>query len=196
MENKPFVSRCSAPFPRDPGGVPERVEQYSHFSEVLKGDVAPHGRSRKWGDAPLAVQRLAAQEVIAVAGKLGFSRTETAFALAVVRTESGFNPDAAAGATSASGLGQLIDSTAESLGLAPPEKFSITANVKAALLYLKECLDRAGKSSNSRSEEELLALAYAYYHDGPSLKFGGRRIGDAAVVPWAKKFKVWLEKCG
>lgn len=58
--------------------------------------------------------------------------------MAIARVESGFNPDAAAGTTSASGLGQFVDRTGEFYGLNDNNRFNVSANATALIQHFLE----------------------------------------------------------
>lgn len=176
------------------GYRPKVPAPYSHYNlPINRSDGLPHGRSRLWGDAGIATQNRVIDEILAQAGARGWNSTDTAFALAVARTESGFNPDAAASSTSACGIGQLIDKTGKSFGLSAENCFSIPLNISAMLSLIEENRALAKRSEyGGYLSGDGLALQYALYHDGPSLKYGGMQIATSRVVPWAKKIYQWL----
>ncbi|MEG2049135.1 MAG: lytic transglycosylase domain-containing protein, partial [Comamonas sp.] len=96
----------------------KQVKSYSHYKEPV--DHSPGrlaGHSRVWGDAPLAVQKQVIDKLIAAAKGAGMNVRRTALLLATAKIESGFNPDAAAGTTSASSLGQFVNKTGKFYGL-------------------------------------------------------------------------------
>ena len=104
--------------PKGAGYKSDNIKPYSHYREPI--DDAPDrlaGNSRIWGDASPQVQSRVVDILIEAAREKGLSTRETAHVLAIARVESGFNPDAAAGTTSASGLGQFIDGTGRAYGL-------------------------------------------------------------------------------
>jgi murein DD-endopeptidase MepM/ murein hydrolase activator NlpD len=69
------------------------------------------GTSRVVGDATPAVQDAVIDILIEVAARYKFSYRDVAHILLLCKAESGFNPDAAAGTTSAAGLGQYTEAT-------------------------------------------------------------------------------------
>ncbi len=83
--------------------------------------------------------------LVAEAIQSGLSEHDTALLLAIARTESGFNPDAAAGTTSASGLGQFIirnkkgkaSGTGVKYGLNFNDVFDASANGAALIAEFK-----------------------------------------------------------
>jgi len=115
--------------------------------------------------------------------------------LAVARVESGFNPDAAARTTSASGLGQFIDRTGRAYGLNAENRFELGPGVKAFLKFLGETLKSARQQISSASPQDIYARSYGLYHDGPSLAHGGEEIARRNVLPMARVVSEWM-KCG
>lgn len=75
------------------------------------------GKSREWGDAPENVKEKVKAMIIQEGQKQGLSKRDIAHLLAIAKVESGFNPDAAAKNTTASGIGQFIDDTGDDYGL-------------------------------------------------------------------------------
>jgi putative chitinase len=191
-----IVSPHLSPIPGDlfaeaPGGAPAALHSRSRFDEPI-GAGGWRGKSRRWGDAAVDTQSAVIDVIIRESCALGYTPLETAFALAVARTESGFNPDAAAGSTSASGVGQFIDATGESYGLNDSNRFSAVENVRAMLKHLQDCIAGALRRSGSGDPKEVLATAYALYHDGPSLAYGGKEIAARTVLPWTERFFRWF----
>lgn len=169
-----------------------RLAQNSRYNEPIWDDGdGVSGRSRAWGDVDAAGRQHVMQTIVSEAFEEGFSATETAFALAVARTESGFNPDAAATSSSASGIGQFIDKTGATYGLDDENRFELKANVKAMLQHLKD-LFRSISKMNVGSETAKFQTTYALYHDGPSLRFGGKDIARESVLPWIPRFLAFV----
>ncbi len=114
------------------GGTPTLlVKEFTKYSIPIPTDGHPHGNSRTWGDASLDVQRKVVTRFVELGQQRGYSDGDIAIGLAIIRRESGFNPDAAAGTTSASGLGQFVNNTAAGLKLAENKRFDIDANINA-----------------------------------------------------------------
>lgn len=194
------------------GYAPRRVTSLSSYPTRLAAtSVNNGGNSRRWGDANPIVQQSAILSIQQSAAAFGASRLETAWMLAIARVESGFNPDAAAGTTSAAGLGQLTNAARKDVGLARSLRFSIEGGATGLVGYAERMIVRskkyfAGRNSagtpQSRplpkpvNEHKLLERAYGYYHDGPSSKpRAGLKIAAEQVMPWTKKFSAWLEAC-
>ena len=92
------------------------------------------------------------------------SRLPIALIDAVIRTESGYRPEAVS-RSGAKGLMQLMPETAKALGLEDP--LDPRANVRAGARYLRQLYDRFGS----------LPLAVAAYNAGPA------RVAKARAVP-------------
>lgn len=162
-------------------------------SELAASEL--HGTSRRWGDAAKTTQAAVINEIVFQATVRGWRTKQVAFALALARVESGFNPDAAAQSTSATGVGQIIDRTAESLGLGQSERFSISENVLAMLSLIDQNRKLAQRLTSAGLETPAgLALQYGLYHDGPDLKYGGEKIARESVLPWVERIYQWLTK--
>ena len=96
--------------PKGPAYRDSKVVSYSYYKKPIEGS-GPRGKSRRGGDASKAVQEESINAIIKEGRKAGMSKEDIALTLAIARHESGFNPDAAAGTTSAHGLGQFVNKT-------------------------------------------------------------------------------------
>ncbi len=178
---------------RQPPIYPQQPVSHSHYnSPIERRDPLPHGKSRAWGDITPEEQVFVIHTIVSEALRYRFSMEETALLLAIARVESGFNPDAASAASSASGLGQFIDKTGLTYGLTKKNRFSLYDNIHALMKHLRENLELAKKFA-LHSKRELYAYAYALHHDGPALNSGGLEIARKNVLPWYERFKMWLE---
>ena len=178
---------------RRPGKAPISPAPNSYFKEPILGpENAPRGRSRRWGDASADVQRLAIESLCLESRKAGLNALETAFVLAAARLESGFNPDAAAGASSASGLGQFIDATGRAYGLNSKNRFNLQDQARALVEHTKDNIRYLGRYIDVSSVKERFAYLYALHHDGPSLNHGGLEIAEKKLLPWVERFYTWL----
>lgn len=187
MDTRRFNSECNGNlinkiYVTSPGKAYKQFVPYSHYNQPLEA-TGIRGFSRKWGDASFETQSLAIGEILSAGSRLKFSEQELAFALSVARTESGFNPDAAAGTTSASGIGQLIDKTAASLGVSGDKRFDLKENTRGFLTLLQALLKTAKGQLPAESQGRIFERAYALYHDGPSLSFGGEKLAKQKVLP-------------
>ncbi|OOW00835.1 lytic transglycosylase domain-containing protein [Pseudomonas sp. MF4836] len=146
------------------------------------------GNSRVHGDASQEVQRQVIDILVELAQDYELTRDDLAMILAIARVESGFNPDAAAGTTSASGLGQFVDGTARAYGIYDNEQ-RFDAKMSSEGL-VKHYIDNKKMAALRYSGREVYLMTYAYHHDGPSLSYGGRKISEDEVMP---KFDLYLE---
>jgi len=121
-----------------------------------------------------------------------FSDQELAFALSVARNESGFNPDAASGTTSASGIGQMIDTTAGNLGISDENRFDLKENSKGFLTLLSSLITTAKKQLPGANQKQIFQRAYGLYHDGPSLDYGGQRLAKERILPQFATMMNWI----
>lgn len=154
------------------------VVSWSHYDdplEVTLGRAA--GNSRVWGDASQAVQQQVIDQIIQTADSDGLTVRDTAYLLAMARVESGFNPDAAAGTTSASGLGQFVDATGQAYGLDDSNRFDLTANVDALIAAY---LDAKALADSRGLPEEYI---YKFHHDGPTNDYGGLQLALSKIMP-------------
>lgn len=164
------------------------IKSHSHYLEPIdttEGRLC--GRSRVWGDASIDTQSKVIYAVESACKAKGFNSAETAFAMALVRCESGFNPDAAAATTSASGVFQLIDDTRATLcsreGIKNVGPFCMATSLTCGMEALREMFAFARSKGASPGSDRYFQLAYAYHHDGPSLKHGGQEIAAKSVLP-------------
>lgn len=162
------------------------IKAYSYYNDTIKG-TGPRGSSRVHGDASKEVQKTAIETIIAEGKKAGMNNDDIALTLAIARLESGFNPDAAAGTTSAHGLGQFVDKTGTAYGLTDENRWDINAQARALVEHTQDNIERAEKNGRGRE------YVYAYHHDGPSLKYGGLAIGKANVTPRVASFLKLVE---
>lgn len=157
----------------------------THYDDLIDGSTK-HGYSRKWGDASFEVQRQAVDAIVAASSRYGLNPRETAHILAIAYQESGFNPDAAAGTTTASGFGQFIDKTGKEYGLNDANRFDIEANAKALVEHF---IDNRNLAKNRGQGEEFF---YKYHHDGPARDYGGLALSRNKVIPLINKFEAAL----
>ncbi len=157
----------------------------THYDDKINGSIG-HGNSRKWGDASFEVQQTAIDAIITTADRYGLGSRDIAHVLAIAYQESGFNPDAAAGTTTASGLGQFIDKTGRGYGLNDENRFDIQANAKALVEHF---IDNKNLANKRGQGEEFI---YKYHHDGPSQDYGGLALSKNKVIPLIGKFEAGL----
>lgn len=158
-----------------------QVVNYSYYKKPIEGEGL-RGNSRRAGDATEEVQKSAIEAIISEGRKAGMSNEDIALTLSIARHESGFNPDAAAGTTSAHGLGQFVDKTGTAYGLNDENRWDVNAQARALVEHTKDNIRLAEKKGQGRE------YVYAYHHDGPSLAYGGLQIGQKNVTPKVSQF--------
>jgi putative chitinase len=166
-----------------------QVESWSHYREPIdRTDGRLHGESRRWGDASAEVQSRVIDSLIESSREAGLTPRETAHVLAIARVESGFNPDAAAGTTSASGLGQFIDKTGKHYGLTNANRFDVDAQSDALVAHFVD--NRNLARSRGQGEDYI----YKYHHDGPSKDYGGLGLAQRKVAPHLDEYEQFVNQ--
>lgn len=160
---------------------PDQIKSYSYYNVPLQGE-GPRGESRIHGDASRVVQTEAMEAIINEGRRAGMSDEDIALTLAIAKHESGFNPDASAGTTSAHGLGQFVNKTGEAYGLTDENRWDLNTQARALVEHTQDNIRRAERNGQGRD------YVYAYHHDGPSLQYGGLGIGRESVTPNVSKF--------
>ncbi|MFC3650795.1 peptidoglycan-binding protein [Dyella humi] len=164
---------------------PERT----HYGEPI--DNSPGrlaGNSHIWGDASAEVQSRAIDAVMQAAQKGGLDEHQTAYVLAIARAESGFNPDAAAGTTTAFGIGQFVDGTGKGYGITALNRGDITKQAEALVETYK---DNAALAKSRGQGEEYI---YKYHHDGPAGDWGGIELSKQHVMPYVGKYEEFVQQ--
>ena len=167
----------------------EQIKPWSHYREPV--DHSPDrlaGNSRVWGDASPEVQSRVIDALIESSRNAGLTPRETAHVIAIARVESGFNPDAAAGTTSASGLGQFIDKTGRHYDLGNQNRFSPEAQADALVAHF---IDNRNLAVSRGQGEEYI---YKYHHDGPTRDYGGLGLSNREVVPHLNEYEVFVRQ--
>lgn len=174
-----------------PKGAAYRASQLharSHYLEPIdETEGRLSGNSRIWGDADPEVQSQVIDILVATSKDAGLSARETAHVLAIARVESGFNPDAAAGTTSASGVGQFIDNTGSAYGLDNANRFDADAQARALVSHFVDNRELAAR----RGQDEV--YIYKYHHDGPSRDYGGLALSADKVMPLLDSYTRFVE---
>jgi hypothetical protein len=164
-----------------------QIASYSHYYDPIdKSNGRPAGNSRIWGDAPESTQREAIDALVKASRQAGLNDHDTAYVLAIARHEAGFNPDAAAGTTSASGLGQFTNGTGSAYGVGSANRWDV--NVQANAL-VRHYMDNQRLARSRGQGEEYI---YKYHHDGPSGEYGGLAISNQSVMPLVPKYEKLL----
>lgn len=154
------------------------------------------GNSRRHGDASHDVQKKSIDAFIDAAKVHGLTQRETAHVLAIAYVESGFNPDAAAGTTTATSLGQFIRGTGWNYGLNDTNRFELKPNADALVRHYIDNRKTAIKRGFTGKELEL--KIYQYHHDGagtvqiPAKDRGGLDISKNQIIPYTDKIERML----
>jgi len=165
-----------------------QIESWSHYREPIDESRPLHGQSRRWGDASPEVQSRVIDSLIASSRDAGLTPRETAYVLAIARVESGFNPDAAAGTTSASGLGQFIDRTGKHYGLNNANRFDVDAQSDALVAHF---VDNRNLARDRGQGEDYI---YKYHHDGPTKDYGGLGLSQRKVAPHLDEYEQFVNQ--
>lgn len=154
------------------------IVDHSHYATPIINDNQPRGNSRIWGDASFEVQRASIEAIRAEASKAGMTMDQEAMVLAIAYVESGFNPDAAAGTTSAQGLGQFIRKTGAHYGLSDGNRWDVQEQARA---LVEHTMDNYAAAERAGLGDEYV---YARHHDGSfNNKYGGVDLATGKVIP-------------
>ncbi|WP_233800190.1 transglycosylase SLT domain-containing protein [Paraburkholderia sp. HP33-1] len=160
-----------------------QIVSWSHYRlpiDTSPGRIA--GNSRRGGDASKDAQIKVINYIVQKGRQYHLSREDIAMVMAMTRHESGFNPDAAAGTTSASGLGQFVDQTAGSYGInTNSQRFDAEQGADAMVRHYLE--NKRLATAGGATGRNVFVMTYAYHHDGPSLAYGGKEISESKVMP-------------
>lgn len=156
-----------------------QIKTYSWLSRAPKVEKQANeiaGNSRIFGDVSPENQVLVIDLLVEICTRYKLSYREIAYVLLMVRVESGFNPDAAAGTTSAAGLAQYTKATVGEarkaiyskhylgfeLDLSEMLVFDAQRGAYGALLSYFICKDRVAEFF----PHDLEANIYLFHHEG------------------------------
>lgn len=134
------------------------------------------GNSRIWGDISHENQKRVIDLIIEIGTRYKLSYREIAHLLLIVKVESGFNPDAAAGTTSAAGLAQYTEDTIDeatkpiysqkllgfTINLEGENIFDAEKGALSALLSFLICKNKAKEHFPDEIENNI----YLFHHEG------------------------------
>jgi len=172
-----------------------KIKKHSHVKEpIIEGGI--RGNSRIGGDASIETQTKVINKIVQMGRNENMSEEDIGFMLAMARIESGFNPDAAAGTTSASGIGQFIDATGETYGLTDANRWDLESQVDALIGYTK--FNKEKVIADNRDQKDLYKWMYKYHHDGPNStkstsKSLGWKIATKKVNPLVNKYTDYVK---
>lgn len=160
------------------------IKSYSYYNKpIVFKEGGLRGNSRIAGDASEEIQTRSMEAIVEQGIASGMTDREIGLTLAIARHESGFNPDAAAGTSSASGLGQFINNTGKAYGITDETRWDIGTQAKA---LVEHTLDNI-KLANKRNKGE--EYVYKYHHDGPTKNYGGLKLGRMSVSPFINRYE-------
>lgn len=144
----------------------------SKFDEpIRRDDGGPHGQSRMVGDVDAQTRHAIISLLIDEAVRRGHSLRDIAYLLLIARVESGFNPDAASTGSSASGVMQITDVTADDIDQVTSRPAWIQANPRDAQIDISNSSARFNARKNvvagiiQFERAKAKALAWAQTHD-------------------------------
>ena len=137
------------------------------------------GNSRIIGDVNNGTYRSIIDIIISLCSRFNLDYKETAYTLLICMAESGYNPDAAAGTTSASGLAQYTRGTADAfkarskeilgieIDMSGIKVFDATIGAYGVLVAFLFNQGLAVKWGFKPNDEKYWQLIYMLHHDGP-----------------------------
>ena len=135
------------------------------------------GNSRVVGDVSLEVQTRIIEKIIEVGVRYQLAYRDIAMLLLIAKVESGLNPDAAAGTTSAAGISQYVNGLANDVAkgkdanrilgfsldlILPKDRFDAEKGIFGLFVSYMVCKEKAAKFDASKASE----YAYIFHHDG------------------------------
>ena len=167
-----------------------QVKRWSYYNDPIV-DRPIRGNSRIWGDAAPEVRAYVRNALIEQGKARGYDVEKVALMLAMVHLESGFNPDAAAGTSSARGVGQFINKTGAAYGLDKSNQWDVDEQVRA----FTEHFDDNVKRSGDNGLEGVYVLHYAGGFKGSHASTGWR-LSRGKVMPLMRKYLKVLQSGG
>lgn len=177
----------------------DQIEPYSWLTKKPAVDKAAGriaGRSRIHGDIEPLMQDRVIDLIIEIATRYKMSYRDIAHCLLFTKIESGFNPDAAAGTTSAAGLGQYTSATVKEvakpaisksrlgfvLDLSEEYVFDAERGAFGVLLSYMICKEKASHLFPDAVEEN----TYLFHHEGwnfkPDRASNPERVADVHAI--------------
>lgn len=178
---------------------PEQIKRISWLHrkptvDNTAGRIA--GRTRVYGDIDSLAQDRVIDLIIEIAARYKMSYRDIAHILLFAKVESGFNPDAAAGTSSAGGLGQYTTGTVEevakpsisksrlgfTLNLSDEYVFDAERGAFGVLLSYMICKEKASHHFPNAIEEN----TYLFHHEGwnfkPQRPSNPERVADVRAI--------------
>ena len=168
------------------GSLKGDVASQSYFNKPLSGNFASFSRAA--GDTTKEEKQKVINLIVGTGRQAGMSEREIAYTLATASVESGFNPEAAAHESSASGIGQFVNLTGKSDNINKDTRWNLEAQVQA---LVDHTVDNIAMAKQKGLGEEYI---YALHHDGPKLNRDGLSISREKVMPLVDKYLKYLTK--
>lgn len=166
----------------------------NYFKFIDRSPERLSGYTRNWGDAPATTQVAVMKKIVDASSHL--SREDQATLLAIARVESGFNPDAAATTTSASGVYQFIKRTGAEYGLNDQNRFDADANIRAGVRIYEKYLRKLNDNFPGLTGNERALRIYILHHDGINAVNGSAtaiQTANEGIIPMIPRFLRSLE---
>jgi uncharacterized protein (TIGR02594 family) len=165
----------------------DKLHKKSRFDEpIRRDDGTAHGKSRNVGDVDPQTRHAVIGLLIDEAVRRGHSLRDIAYLLLIARLESGFNPDAASARSSASGVMQITDITADDIAqvTAKPawvranprdtqvdvsnsaSRFNARKNIVAGIIQFERAKAKSLAWGQNYDATRVEARLYQYYHYG------------------------------
>jgi len=178
---------------------PDQIAAYSWLKNKPSVDNAAGriaGQSRIYGDIEPQMQDRVIDLLIEIATRYKMSYRDIAHILLFTKVESGFNPDAAAGTTSAAGLGQYTSATVKEvakpavsktrlgfvLDLSDEYVFDAERGAFGVLLSYMICKEKAASHFPDAIEKNI----YLFHHEGwyfnPAKASNPERVADVLAI--------------
>ncbi|MDR3504116.1 MAG: transglycosylase SLT domain-containing protein, partial [Legionella sp.] len=169
---------------KEKGGRYRNIASNSYYLNTPGSPIA--------GDASDELKIKSVDAIITAAIENNLNLHETAHVLAIAHQESMFNPYAAAGTTSASGLGQFINETGERYDIDDANRWDITTQANALVNHF---LDNKFKINSLGFSEEHI---YRLHHDGSNstkiIGSEGLATSRTKVIPMIKVYEDAIRK--
>ena len=162
----------------------------------IPGGKKLKGNSRIIGDVNNENYRAIVDIIISLCSRFNLDYKETAYTLLICLAESGYNPDAAAGTTSASGLAQYTKGTADAfksrskeilgieIDMSGMKVFDATIGAYGVLVAFLFNRGLAIKWGFKPNDEKYWQLIYMLHHDGPGYYNDDRGKERALKFKW------------
>ena len=192
--------------PKGPAYRPEQIKDYSWLRispgvDKTSGRLA--GNSRVVGDASKEIQSRIIDLLVELGVRYKLDYRDIGHMLLLARVESGFNPDAAAGTTSAAGLGQYTKATADEaakehiskkrlgfvLRLEGESVFDAQKGAYGVLLSYMICKERAVRRFGAAFEDHL----YLFHHEGWYFAAKEEQLGSPAIKSVYEIIRKWIK---